>query len=165
MTRPKNKKYSEFRQGIFKPRNPEKCVNKTQIEYRSHLEFRVMIICDRNPMIAKWGSENVVIPYVHPIKSAKQNSPIIARYFMDFFVETHDGGKFLLEIKPEKQTKPPKKSKNKKLSTILYENTTYSVNCAKWAAAKKYADKHNMRFYILTEKDIDKLEKISNTEL
>jgi hypothetical protein len=87
-----------------------------------------------------------------------------ARYFMDFYLEVkmHDGriDKILAEVKPEKQTKPPTKGKNKKISTLLYENTVYAVNIAKWDAAKKYCQKNGYLFYIINEKDLEKLEKI-----
>jgi len=61
---------------------------------------------------------------------------------------------YLVEIKPYSQTKPPKESKRKKKTTILYEKITYAVNQAKWDAAKQYAAKKNMEFLILTEREL-----------
>ena len=63
--------------------------------------------------------------------------------------------KYLVEIKPYKQTVPPVVSKRKKQSTILYEQRTFAVNQCKWAAAEKYAKKRNMKFIILTENELN----------
>lgn len=149
------KKFREFKQGIYKPMNPEKVKNKSEIVYRSHLEFRLMKMCDKNSAVLEWSSESVIIPYFNPVKGRK------ARYYMDAYImlETPQGAKkFLVEIKPERQTKPPVPSKRKKRSTVLYENAMYAVNKEKWAAAKDFAEKRGMEFLIITEKDLDRME-------
>ena len=84
-----------------------------------------------------------------------------ARYYMDAYIqlETPQGPrKFLVEIKPLRQTQAPVPSKRKKKSTILYENAMYAVNKEKWAAAKEFAKKRGMEFLIITEKDLDRME-------
>jgi hypothetical protein len=69
--------------------------------------------------------------------------------------------KYLVEIKPEKQTQKPDFTNSKcRKSTILYEQMTYVTNCAKWEAAKFFAKTHDMQFIILTEKDL----KINNSK-
>lgn len=149
------KKFKEYRQGIFKPLNPEKCLNTGQIVYRSHLEFRFLKMCDKNSLVVEWSSEAVIIPYNNPVKGR------LARYYIDAYLKmkTPDGfKKFLIEIKPEKQTKAPTVSKRKKKSTVLYENAMYAVNTKKWEAAEEFAKKRKMQFMIITEKDIDKME-------
>lgn len=149
------KKFKEYKQGIFKPINADKCLNKTDIIYRSHLEFRLMLMCDKNPLVLEWSSEKVIIPYNNPVKGK------VARYYMDAYIKlnTPNGPKkYLIEIKPERQTLPPTLSKRKKPSTVLYENATYAVNISKWAAAKQFAKNKGMEFMLITEKDLDKME-------
>ena len=118
-------KYKPYKQGIFKPINREKCLNKTEVVYRSHMEFRLMKMCDKNPSVLEWSSEAVIVPYSNPIKGK------LCRYYIDAYIklQTNSGPKqFLVEIKPERQTKPPVPSKRKKKTTILYENATWAVN-------------------------------------
>lgn len=149
------KKYKQFRQGIFKPLNKEKCLNTSQIEYRSHLEFRMMKMCDKNPNVLEWSSEQVIIPYMNPVKQK------VCRYFVDAYIKlrTPSGDKkYLVEIKPHRQTEAPTKSNKKKKSTILYENAAFAINTSKWEAAKQFCKKKGMDFIILTEIDIDRLE-------
>ena len=135
------KKYKEFKQGIFKPRNPDKCLNKKEISYRSHLEFRFMKMCDKNPIVLEWSSELVIIPYENPAKGK------VCRYFVDAYVmfDTPDGNqKFLIEIKPKRQTEKPTPSKRKKKSTVLYENIMWEINKKKWEAAEQFAKNKGM---------------------
>lgn len=148
-------KYKEFKQGIFKPKNKEKCQNKNEIIYRSALEMKFMRSLDENPNILEWGSENHIIPYLKP-----GPVPKIARYFIDIYFKikiNEEVKEFLVEIKPEKQTKLPTKRNNKKLGTVIYENITFAINQSKWKAAQEYAAKKNMTFLIVTEKNIDQI--------
>ena len=74
-------------------------------------------------------------------------------------METPNGPKkFLIEIKPDKQTRAPTPSKRKKKTTILYENAMFAVNTKKWEAATQFAKNKGMQFMIITEKDLDKME-------
>ena len=70
-----------------------------------------MVYCDKNERILEWGSEEIALPYRSPVDSK------IHRYFVDFYikVKSKDGkvGKYLVEIKPEKFTKPPAIPKKK----------------------------------------------------
>ena len=112
--------------------------------------------CDKNARVVEWGSENVVIPYISPIDEK------IHRYFMDMYVKIREANgvkKYLVEIKPDKQTRAPKSSKKKKESTVIYEQATWAVNQAKWEAAKQFAKKYNMDFIIITELDLEKMSK------
>ena len=59
--------------------------------------------------------------------------------------------KKIIEIKPKKQTVPPKKPKKKRSKRFLTESKTYVTNCSKWEAAKKYCQKRKWIFQILTE--------------
>ena len=152
----KKRTFREFRQGIFKPLHSEKCLNKTPVVFRSNLELKLFKILDLNENIIKWSSEMVVIPYKKPGPEEK-----MARYFVDIYMEIKMGNdikKFIVEIKPEKQTKPPSHTKKAKQSTILYANLEWAVNQAKWEQAKKWASSRNMEFLIITENNIDFLE-------
>jgi hypothetical protein len=157
---PVKRTYREFKQGLFKPNNQPKCINKTPPEYRSGLELKVMKVLDKNPNVLSWSSEKVIIPYQHPIKSSQSGKPEYARYFVDFYIKLKIGEKvaeLLVEVKPENQCHKPKNHGNKKASTLLYENSMYAINCAKWEAAKKYCEKKNYQFIIITEKNIERI--------
>jgi hypothetical protein len=141
-----NKKY---RQGIFTPKNADKFIG-TKAVYRSGLELKFMRFCDNNPNVLKWSSENVVIPYISPIDGR------VHRYFVDNFVVIKEGTqikKYLVEIKPYKQTMAPT-TKYRKREHLLYEQQMYSVNQAKWASAREFCAKKGLEFLILTEKDL-----------
>lgn len=79
------------------------------------------------------------------------------RYFVDFVaqVQTSKGTvvTYLLEVKPQYQTVPPKQGK-KRARTYLKECYTYQVNQDKWKYAKAYAEDKGMKFLVLTEHDL-----------
>lgn len=142
--------------GKYKPENPRKYVgNVEEIRYRSLWERRFMVYCDTNANITKWGSEVVKIPYVSPVDGRRHN------YFVDFIIESIDKmGEpkvSLIEIKPKKQCKEPKKPENptkKQKSNYIYEAKTWAVNQGKWEAAHRFAEERGWKFVILTEDDI-----------
>lgn len=141
---------SKYRQGVFVPVNKEKFLG-TKAIYRSGLELKFMRFCDNNPNVIKWGSENVVIPYISPLDGRAH------RYFVDNFVVIKEGNcvkKYLIEIKPSKQTLPPA-TKYKKKDHLLYEQTMYLKNQAKWQAAAEFCKKKGLEFLIITEKHLN----------
>ena len=109
-----------------------------------------MKYCDTHPYILEWGSEEVWIPYKNPLTGR------VSRYYPDFYIKVKDKEgrlkKYIIEIKPIKQTKPPDKSKSKK--RYLFEANTYAKNQAKWDAAKKYCRKRQAEFLVFTEKEL-----------
>lgn len=140
-------------QGKFIPKSPHKYKGDVKdIVYRSSWERVVMAMCDNNPSIVEWSSETIVIPYISPVDGKAH------RYFMDFWmkVKQHDGTfkVFLIEVKPKSQTRPPKRTKNKKEDVFLTEVRTYSVNQAKWKAAKEYCRTRGWEFKVWTEDQI-----------
>lgn len=147
--KPERKK-SKYHQGKFKTRNPQKYMgDPSNIQYRSGWELGYMMKLDHDPKVLKWASEEMHVSYYNPIDKKKH------RYFPDFIVQkqTESGIQtFMIEIKPHAQTKPPKKSKNRK--KMLNETTTYITNQAKWAAAEEYCKRHGMIFQILSEKEL-----------
>jgi len=144
-----NSKNSKYRQGVFVPINKDKFIG-TKAFYRSGLELKFMRFCDNNSNVVMWGSENVIIPYISPLDGRAH------RYFVDNFVAIKEGNtlkKYLVEIKPSKQTAPPT-TKYKKKEHLIYEQSMYVVNQAKWEAAREFCKKKGMDFLILTEKEI-----------
>ena len=144
-----------FHQGVFKPKNPQKYLgNPTNILYRSGWEKYFLQWCDLTPSVVGYGSEELVIPYVSPLDGN------LHRYFIDFVVlvkqQNGEIKKFAVEIKPYSQTQPPKISSRRKVLTesLRKQVETYSINQAKWEAAKKFCSIHNMSFIILTEKQL-----------
>jgi hypothetical protein len=147
---PLGKKDERFKQGYFKPKNPKKFMGEYAV-FRSSYERKFLLWADSNPNVIEWGSENIVVNYRSPIDNR------IHRYFVDNYIVLKEGDKikkYLIEIKPYKQTLAPVPSKKKKKATVLYENTQWAVNQAKWEAAKKYAKDRGAEFIILTEKEL-----------
>lgn len=147
------KKNTNYKQGIFNPKNPKKYKGTTPIIYRSGLELLSMRYFDNSPNVLSWGSESVVIPYQSPLDGK------VHRYFIDMVAEIKmkDGTtkKVLVEVKPEKQTYPPTITNKKSQKTMIYEKYQYAVNTAKWQAAKQYANKKGYLFFILSEKHLN----------
>lgn len=110
-----------------------------------------MKYCDSNANILEWGSEEIFIPYTSPVDGKRH------RYFPDFYirVKTKTGvlKKYLVEVKPQYQTREPTK-KQKITKQYVSEVITYSVNQAKWKAAEEFCKDHLWEFIILTEKEL-----------
>lgn len=135
--------------GKFIPKNIYKYRgNYRNIIYRSSWELKFMNYCDSNPSVLEWGSEEIVIPYRSPIDNK------IHRYFVDFYVKIKNSSncieKYLIEIKPKKQTKEPQVQK-RKTKQYIYEVVEYAKNQAKWSAAEEFCKDRNWKFMILTE--------------
>ena len=117
---------------------------------------------DNNSSVIAWSSEEIVIPYKHPLDDPREMKT--RRYFPDFYVEAmgNDGKvkKILIEVKPVAQTKQPTPAK-RKTKRYLTEVMTWEQNQAKWQAATKYCAAKGWTFRIMTEHDIfgDKLPK------
>lgn len=147
----KRKKYRQYKQGLYQPTNKHKYTGRSNPRYLSGWELKFFRWCDKNPNVLEWSSENVIIPYVNPLTGRTH------RYMVDNRVVIREGDnvvKYLIEIKPKRQTRRPTSHGNKKQSTMLYENIEYVRNQAKWAAAKKWCDKHGYKFQIVTEDEL-----------
>ena len=125
--------------------------NPTEIVYRSLWERRFMKFCDLSETVVRWGSEEVVIPYISPLDRKPH------RYYVDFIVEMRKTDNtiktLLIEVKPKKQTQEPKKPKRQSRNYIN-EARTWITNRAKWAAAKTAAESRGCEFRVLTEDDL-----------
>ena len=143
----KKRSYSQYKQGVYSP-SGTKYKGSSRPVYRSSWELKFFRWCDANDSVLEWTSESVIIPYTSPLSSRT------CRYIVDNTVKILEGKKvvkYLIEIKPKKQTQKPKPHGNKKKTTILYENMTYIKNQAKWAAAEKWCKSRGYRFQIITE--------------
>lgn len=133
------------------PKYPEKYVGDvTKIICRSSWETRFCQFCDLNPNILEWASEEIAIPYIkpHPTKRA------VHRYYPDFYIKTKNKQglieQFIIELKPHKEAVLKKKS-------TLYDRIAIMINEAKWKAAVQFCEAHNMKFKVITEKTLFKL--------
>lgn len=145
--------------GKFIPMYPEKYIgNPSNIVYRSLWEAKFFRYADSNKNVLRWSSEEIIIPYYSPVDKKMH------RYFPDVYVEIIRGDgsvkKLLIEIKPDKQTKPPNESKKFATKTgrmsrrYINEVKTYAVNSAKWEAAKEFCLDRGWEFVIFTEKEL-----------
>jgi hypothetical protein len=138
--------------GKYKPSYPEKYRgDPTNIIYRSLWERKFMVYCDTNDKIMEWGSEEIALPYRSPLDNR------VHRYFPDFYIKVKESNgqvkKYLIEIKPKKQTIEPKVQK-RKTKNYVYEVTEWVKNQAKWEAAKDFCEDRLWEFKILTEDDL-----------
>lgn len=134
--------------GRYRVKNLQKYVgNPSAVRYRSLWERQVFRWLDDNKNVLSWNSEEVVIPY----RCKTDNK--LHRYFMDLYVKFNDGKTYLIEIKPKKQTQPPKQP-SRKSKKYLNEVMTYVKNQSKWTAAESYAKDRGMIFQIWTEDTI-----------
>ena len=135
----------------YKPHNPQKYRgNPTNIICRSSWERTFCKYCDLNENVINWASEEFSIRYISPIDYKTH------RYFPDYLIEVNEGcktKKYIIEVKPKKQTKPPIK-KSRVTKTYLYEMKTYAVNQAKWKAAQEFCKDNGMEFKIVTEEEL-----------
>ena len=139
--------------GKFRPKRPKKYKgDPTGIIYRSLWEKKFMEYCDLTESISQWQSEEFWIPYKSPLDNR------VHRYFPDFFIKYRDAqGKMrnvVIEVKPAKQLKMPKKNPKKRTKSWAYEVQTYVVNQAKWKAAESYCADRKYEFKIMTEKEL-----------
>jgi hypothetical protein len=143
---------TKYNKGKFKPKNPQKYKgNPTEIYWRSSWELKLMLYLDEHREVLSWSSEEIVIPYRSPIDGR------IHRYYPDFVVTkiNSEGVRetALIEVKPAKQTKPPKKQQRITKSYIT-EVKTWGINEAKWKAALEFCKDRGWTFHIFTEKEL-----------
>lgn len=144
--------YKAIYKGRYRVTNPSKYKGDLkEIVYRSSWELRFMKWCDNNPSVLEWGSETIVIPYRSPVDNK------FHRYFVDFYIKVKNKNgtttKYLVEIKPEKFTKPPE-IPQKKTKRFIEEVFQYGTNQAKWKAANEFCVDRGMQFLVLTENDL-----------
>ncbi len=108
-----------------------------------------MFFCDHNGSIIEWGSEEIIIPYKCPTDGR------VHRYYPDFYIKVKDKSgkyqKYIIEVKPKKQTQPPNEKPKRKTVAWKKEVFTFMKNRAKWDAAEDFCEDRQMKFLILTE--------------
>lgn len=141
----KQKRFSEFI-----PINYKKYVGRYPIIVRSGWERMFFQWLDVTPSVVEWSSENIAIPYYDPVQ--KKNR----RYYPDVWmkIKNRNGGfdKFVVEIKPDKECRPPTKKGKKSKKTQLFQEATWLTNQAKFKAAEDYCRKRGYKFKLMTEK-------------
>lgn len=152
------KRRTPWVQGRFIPHNPAKYVgNPSNIIYRSSWERSFLHWCDITRQVARWSSEELVIPYMSPLDGQMH------RYYVDFVVwmSTPNGvQKYAVEIKPKAECVPPKPPKRKSLNeSYIKRLETYEVNQAKWKHARAWCEAHGFKFIVLTENELCKKDK------
>ena len=138
--------------GKYYPSFPRKYKgDPTNIIYRSLWERKFMVYCDKNQNILEWASEEIAIPYRSPIDNR------VHRYFPDFYMKVKEtNGKiknYVIEVKPAKQTIPPKKPK-RQTKGYIREAYEYAKNQAKWKMAKEFCADRQWVFKVVTEKEL-----------
>lgn len=154
-----NRKSKYYQEAEYYPKllHPEKYVGKRPITVRSSWE-KVFIkrYLDINKSILEWSSESIVIPYIFRLDEDRH------RYYPDFWAKILQSNgvikEFIIEIKPFKETQPPKKPKRQ---TRSFKNrvVTYIKNQDKWKYAEEFCQAlrgrgHNIEFKILTENEL-----------
>ena len=139
--------------GKYHPSFPRKYKgDPTNIIYRSLWERKFMVYCDKNTKILEWASEEIALPYRSPHDNR------VHRYFPDFYIKVQENtGKvkrYLIEVKPKKQTKPPTKPK-RQTKGYIREAFEYARNQAKWKAAREYCADRMWEFKVITETELD----------
>ena len=145
--------FSVAYKGKYQPINYRKYKgDPTKVIYRSLWEKKFMVWCDKNQQVLEWGSEEIVIPYLSP-KDGRTH-----RYYPDFYMKLKNNQgaitRYIIEIKPRYQVVGPKKDKIKRTKRYLEEQRTFAINKAKWRAAEIYCANRQMKFKILTEKEL-----------
>jgi len=146
---------NRYYQGEYKVENRDKYAADKTPYFRSSWERRSFFYFDHNKNVISWASENITIPYYFPVDDKNH------RYTPDIYckVKNRDGQlkEFLLEVKPEKQTKPPKPPKRKTAKAMRNYNLAkleVLKNTFKWEAAEKYCKKRGWVFKVITEKHL-----------
>ena len=138
--------------GKYQPSFPQKYKGDYRnIVYRSLWERKFMVYCDKNENILEWGSEEIALPYRSPLDNR------IHRYFPDFYIKVKERGgkikKYIIEVKPKKQTIEPKVQK-KVTKGYIYEVREYARNQAKWKAAREFCEDRQWEFKVITEDEL-----------
>ena len=139
----KPRKNGFYKQGIVDPKSCHKYADSCKsdpIIYRSGLELQFIQYCENNSNITKWASEPIKIPYYSRLDKKECN------YYPDYVLENKKGNKVIVEVKPYNQTLKPDFTDTKWLKEQWIKNID------KWTAAKKFAEDHDMKFIIVTEK-------------
>lgn len=142
--------------GIYKVKNKKKYRgNSENVVFRSLWENACFKWCDENPQVKSWSSEEVVVPYFYEADKKYH------RYFVDLLIQL-ETQTILVEIKPKKETAPPK-SPARKTKKFLEESLTFVKNQNKWNAASEFAKDRGWDFQVWTEETLQNLGILPKT--
>lgn len=133
--------------GRFIPKNPQKYVGKSakNIMFRSRWELSFMKWLDGTDAVLRWGSEELAIPYVHPVDGR------VHRYFPDMIIMYIDKAgqvkKEIIEIKPYSESVETPKMTPRDAAAL-------QVNKEKWKYASDWAERNGATFRVITEKTL-----------
>lgn len=132
--------------GRYQVMNPKKYKgDHSNVIYRSMWEKYVFMWCDSNPKVKAWSSEEIVVPYYYDVDKRYH------RYYPDLKI-VMEGQTILVEIKPKKETEPPKGQR--KTKQYINEGLTYVKNMNKWEAANNFCKDRKWEFQIWTEETL-----------
>ena len=142
----------ESKKSFFSPSFPKKYKgNPNNIICRSTWETKFCNYCDLNENILEWASEEFYIRYISPVDNRSH------RYYPDFLIKVKENNgsikTYVIEVKPKKQTRPPKPVE-RKTKRWIKEVRTFGINEAKWKHASKWCKDNDMEFKILTEEEL-----------
>lgn len=149
----------KYHQSLYRPVNISKYIgDPSKIICRSSWEAKFCHYCDNNPLIMRWGSEVIEIPYKDAMGKPH-------RYYPDFYIEVNRPDlpqlmeRAVIEVKPAAETTPPDIPVNanfKQLKRIEYQMTMWQKNFHKWAFAVQWCQQRDYKFVIVTEHDLKK---------
>ena len=143
----KRSRSSRYSQGYIDPSTCKKLIpglKSEKIIYRSSYERKFLIWLETCPSVKSWGSECISIRYFSALDNKYHT------YYPDYFVETTNGEKWVVEIKPHNQTIKP-------INENAWGYREYIKNVCKWREAKKFCDANGYQFKIFTERTIERL--------
>lgn len=137
--------------GDYIPKDRSKYVGTDvrKAHYRSLWERGFCKWCDKNPKVVKWAIEPFFINYFDKGRGKYR------KYYPDFYVKMDSGAKYLIEIKPDYETRPPKMREGTKKHMIA--ESTWMTNTCKWETANIYCEQKGMSFKVVTEHTLKKL--------
>lgn len=137
--------------GRYTIKNPDKYAGDAKkVIYRSLWERNAFRWCENNPKVKLWNSEEVVVPYVSSVDKK------LHRYYVDLLIQMDNKKTYLIEIKPKKETQPPK-PRSRKTKKFINEQLTYIKNNDKWEAADQFAKHKGWKFQVWTEETLKNL--------
>ena len=133
--------------GYYKIKNTHKMLHpKKKAHYRSLWERAFCKWCDTKDKVISWDIEPFAIEYYDRANKKKR------KYYPDFLIILDDGTKYLIEIKPYKETQKPTGRKGSK--SYLIAEQTYITNLSKWERAREVANKNGWVFKVFTERTL-----------
>jgi len=150
---------SKFKQGYYKPVNPQKYVAQGPVIYRSSWERKFCHWCDHNPDVIAWVSEPFSIPYFNVLDNKYH------KYYPDFYIKLNvktindniiknEIIEYVIEVKPKSQLQkptPPKRKTKKAIQNFKYAYESYVRNLCKIEALNIYAKQRDFKVMLLTE--------------